>query len=507
MKFNADFHIHSHFSRATSAELVPGVLDYWARLKGLSLLGTGDFTHPGWLRELKESLAPVGEGVYGLKPEVAARQSLQASFLPESQVRFVLSAEISTIYKKNGKVRKVHQVALAPDFETVEKIQRRLTALGGNITSDGRPILGMDSRDLLELLLECHPDIIFIPAHIWTPWFSVLGSKSGFDSLAECFADLTPYIHAVEMGLSTDAPMNWMCSMLDSFVLTAGSDAHSPERLGRNAVVFSGEIDYPTILQGLRDVNSGAYRGVISLFPQEGKYHYDGHRKCGICWSPRETLENRGLCGVCGKPVTVGVMHRVVRLSDRDYPEERPERAPFHSIIPLKEILGEIRRVSADSRKVAADYLELLKKGGPELYVLLEAPLEEVSRAGGAKVAEAVRRMRERRVKVREGYDGLYGVVTVFGKDETLDGSGQELLFQELAAAPVPEPEVRELVSFDLTESRRLLRERLLEGEMIPESDTGPTLRELNPEQLAAVRHQGVRRWSSPDRERGKPAS
>ncbi len=317
MRFAADLHIHSHFSLATSRQLVPEHLDLWARIKGLSLLGTGDFTHPGWLEELKEKLVPAGQGLFRLKPDF--KQGAEVPPVPtlSSEVRFILSAEISTIYKKNGRVRKVHSVILAPDFASAEKINQALLKLEANLSSDGRPILGLDARNLLEITLESSPDCLFIPAHIWTPWFSVLGSKSGFDNVKECFDDLTPHIKAVETGLSTDPAMNAICSFLDAFTLLSNSDAHSPEKLGRNANLFDCPLDYYAVKKGLTGENPDSFLGTIDLYPQEGKYHYDGHRKCGVRWDPLQTLENQGLCPHCGRPVTIGVMNRVAQLADR----------------------------------------------------------------------------------------------------------------------------------------------------------------------------------------------
>jgi len=272
MRFIADLHIHSHFSRATSKLLTPEYLDYYAGLKGIKVVGTGDFTHPGWLSELKEKTAADGYGFLRLKKEYKTDTPFR-----NSDTRFLLTAEISNIYKRNGKVRKVHNVILSPDFEEAEKINHRLINLGGNLTSDGRPILGLDSRNLLEIVLECSEDNYFIPAHIWTPWFSMLGSKSGFDAPEECFADLTKYIHTIETGLSTDPPMNWLCSFLDNFTLVSNSDSHSPEKLGRNANIFNTDLSYNSLIEALKNGNPEKFQGTIDLFPEEGKYHYDGH--------------------------------------------------------------------------------------------------------------------------------------------------------------------------------------------------------------------------------------
>ncbi|MCU0289687.1 MAG: UvrD-helicase domain-containing protein, partial [Acidobacteria bacterium] len=501
MKYIADFHIHSHYSRATSAQLVPEYLDYWARLKGITVIGTGDFTHPGWTKELKEKLAPTPNepGLFILKKEYHDKKT-ETPFLPVAPVRFMLTAEISNIYKKHDKVRKVHNMIFAPDFQTVEKIQQKLTHLKANITSDGRPILGMDSRDLLELMLDCSPDIFFIPAHIWTPWFSILGSKSGFDTVSECFDDLSGHIYALETGLSTDPPMNWMCRFLDKYTLVSNSDAHSPERLGRNATCFNTELSYQAMTQALKTGDLNHFSGTIDLFPQEGKYHYDGHRKCGICWNPVETLKNNNRCSVCHKPVTVGVMNRVVQLSDRDNLEERPNRAPFYSIIPLKEILGEISGVGANSRKVDCEYMNILNKGYTELGILLDVPLAEIEKISGYRLAEAVSRMRNREVHVKEGFDGEYGVITLFDKKEggIFPGTNQGLLFKETCQpknSQAVKTERRQMINFDLSEYHRLQKQIPVKQEPGKPISTGYAEYEeenqsgLNPGQWAAARH------------------
>jgi DNA helicase-2/ATP-dependent DNA helicase PcrA len=497
MKFIADLHIHSHYSRATSKDLVPEYLDYHARLKGITVIGTGDFTHPGWTKELKEKLEPAEDGLFKLKPTLKNDNSTQTPFLPESPVRFMLTAEISNIYKKNDKVRKVHNLIFAPDFKTVDKIQQKLTAIDANITSDGRPILGLDSRNLLEMMLECSENIFFTPAHVWTPWFSALGSKSGFDSIEECYADLSHHIHAVETGLSTDPPMHWMCSFLDKYTLISNSDAHSLEKLGRNATCFDTELSYIAMIDALKTGNPERFGGTIDLFPQEGKYHYDGHRKCGICWDPVQTLKNNSRCTVCRRPVTVGVMNRVVQLSDRENLEERPNRAPFYSIIPLREILAEIEGVGPNSKRVDTEYFNLLKTGHPELEILLDIPFSEIERIGAPQLAEAVRRMRNREVRVKEGYDGEYGVITVFEKNEIRPSrsTAQGFLFDEPAVdtpsghTPPPRPERRKIINFDLSEYR-LLQKRQPQSKPLEETDEPEEEGSgLNPEQLAAVNH------------------
>ena len=489
MKFVADLHIHSHFSRATSKSLTPENLDLHAGTKGIKVVGTGDFTHPGWLEELKEKTEPDGTGLFRLKKEYR----MESPF-GNNETRFMLTAEISSIYKRGGKVRKVHNVVLAPGFEEAEKINQRLLNLGGNLTSDGRPILGLDSRDLLEIVLECGDYNYFIPAHIWTPWFSMLGSKSGFDSLEECFADLAPHIHTIETGLSTDPPMNWLCSFLDKVTLVSNSDAHSPDRLGRNANVFNTELSYHAMIEALQKGDPEKYLGTIDMFPQEGKYHYDGHRKCNVCWDPAETLRHNSICPACNRPVTVGVMNRVIQLSDREDISNRPNPLPFRSIIPLKEMLSEIAGVGVKSKKVEADYNQILQKLGTELDILMEIPLDEIESKTKPVLAEAIRRMRNREIIVREGYDGEYGVINVFRPGETLKYETSNVLFQTETQPP---PEPRALINFDLKGIQKLLHQKEEMENIAAEKqekyenrkETIETFDNLNEQQFEAIQH------------------
>ncbi len=489
MKFIADLHIHSHFSRATSKTLTPEYLDFHAAMKGIKVVGTGDFTHPGWLEELKEKTEPDGNGFLKLKKGY----QMESPF-SDNETRFLLTAEISNIYKRGGKVRKVHNIVLVSGFEEAEKINRRLLNLGGNLTSDGRPILGLDSRDLLEIVLECDENNYFIPAHIWTPWFSMLGSKSGFDSLEECYADLSPHIHTIETGLSTDPPMNWLCSFLDNVTLVSNSDAHSPDRLGRNANIFNSDLSYDSLTEALRTGNPKKYLGTIDMFPQEGKYHYDGHRKCNVCWNPAETLRNQTICPVCKKPVTVGVMNRVIQLSDREEISERPNKLPFRSIIPLKEMLSEIAGVGVKSKKVEAEYQQTIQTLGKELDILLELPLGDIEKKSSATLAEAIRRMRNREIYVQEGYDGEYGVIQVFKPGEAKNFEATNALFQMEKPAP---PEQRALINFDLKDVQKLLHQKEQMENMAAEQEETyatettdkPAFDNLNPEQLGAVQY------------------
>ncbi len=435
MEYIADLHIHSHFSIATSKELVPEHLDLWGRIKGITVVGTGDFTHPGWTEELQAKLERAEPGLFQVKPELRLDQGPILDRTSNGHVRFVLSAEISTIYKKGDKTRKVHHVILAPDFDTVARIQRSLGKIG-NITSDGRPILGLDSRDLLEIALEASEDIVFIPAHIWTPWFSALGDKSGFNSIDECYGDLAGHIHAIETGLSSDPPMNWRCSFLDRFTIISNSDAHSPQKLGREANLLNAELSYPGLAGAIRSGDPKRFLGTVEFFPEEGKYHHDGHRKCNVSWDPRETAKYDGICPVCGKRVTVGVLNRVTQLADRAAEQSRIERPPFYSMIPLKEILSEIIGVGPNSKKVALHYDELIRKAGSEFALLLHQSVPRVREIGGDVLAEAVGRMRSGRVHVHAGYDGEFGKIKAFTEKERQAFSGQGVLFPDMPSVP-----------------------------------------------------------------------
>lgn len=423
----ADLHIHSHYSRATSKDLDFEHLAQWAQLKGVEIVATGDISHPGWLQEIRDKLEPAEEGLFRLKPDLARIVQVEVPQACHGDVRFLLGGEISNIYKRPDPtartrdenatdVRKVHNLIFAPSLDAVEKIQIALEKIG-NIRADGRPILGLDSRDLLELILTADADCTLIPAHIWTPWFSMLGSKSGFDSVEACFGDLTSHIFALETGLSSDPPMNWRVSNLDGYTLVSNSDAHSPQKLAREATIFHCDRSYGAIFQALRSGDPQRFGGTIEFFPEEGKYHSDGHRKCGVCWSPIETLARGGKCSVCGKPVTVGVAHRVERLADRP-PGSKPARThPYASLIPLPEILAEIHTVGAQSRRVQREYHRLLDVLGPELVILRRTPIEEIRRAGGDLLAEGIDRMRRGHVLVQGGYDGEYGVIKVLAPE------------------------------------------------------------------------------------------
>ncbi|MDR1318281.1 MAG: UvrD-helicase domain-containing protein, partial [Treponema sp.] len=492
MRIIADLHIHSRYSRATSSKLTPPHLDRWAQIKGIDLVGTGDCTHPRWLAELREQFEDAEEGLYVLKekirrdfasgraveeelprPGAALPDGVGGTDNPAPAPRFVLTGEISTIYKRDGKTRKVHHLVMLPDFRAAAAFQTRLERVG-NIVSDGRPILGLDSRDLLALLLETDERSVLVPAHIWTPWFSALGAKSGFDSIEECYGDLTAYIPAIETGLSSNPPMNWALSALDPFSIISNSDAHSPDKLGREATIFDMELSYPALKTALGAAGVPGILGTVEFFPQEGKYHYDGHRKCGVCLEPeeaaallagttaggisgREAAAESGagpLCPVCGRPLTRGVMGRVLELADRPVDERQaapPEpdsgnRRPYYSLIPLREILGEILETGPGSKRAGAAYRGLIERAGSEFSILLDTEpsgLEKTKLPGlsGELLAEALERMRRGEVSIRPGYDGEYGAVSVFAHNGRRDEGGG--LFDDPPPKAPPPEEVK----------------------------------------------------------------
>ena len=423
--FIADFHIHSKYSRATSKECIPELLELWARRKGLDLIGTGDFTHPAWREELKDKLVPSEDGLYVLKKEFHREEAIpNADFNP----RFILSSEISSIYKKNGKVRKVHNVILLPRLEDAEALSRRLEAIG-NLHSDGRPILGLDSRDLLQITLDVCPDAIFIPAHIWTPHFSLFGAYSGFDDITECFEDLTEHIYALETGLSSDPSMNWRLSALDKFTLVSNSDAHSPANLAREANLFDTALSYPQILRALQNRDTREFYGTIEFFPEEGKYHYDGHRTCKVCMKPVDTQAASGICPVCGGRLTVGVLHRVEALADRSEGFIPPNAKHFESLVPLHEVIASSLGLTTASIRVKKEYDNLIHALGPELFILREASFGDIEHKAGPLIAEGIRRLRCGKVEIQPGYDGEYGKIKLLDKREIELLSGQFSFF------------------------------------------------------------------------------
>ncbi|GAB4406146.1 MAG: endonuclease Q family protein [Thermodesulfovibrionales bacterium] len=423
MRFIADLHIHSKYSRATSKDMSPESIWKWAQLKGISVIGTGDFTHPKWFKEIDEKLQSTGNGLFML------RSDLMTNDIPDlckADVFFMLTAEISCIYSKNGKTRKIHSILFVPDFASAAKINIALAKIG-NLNADGRPILGLDARELLKIVMNEAPDGMFIPAHAWTPHFSIFGAESGFDSFEECFEDLTPYIYAIETGLSSDPLMNWRLSALDKITLLSNSDAHSPAKIGREANLFDTDISYKPMMDAIKTRKE--FLGTIEFFPEEGKYHYDGHRTCGISLTPKETLKHNYLCPVCGKKVTVGVMHRVEKLADRKE-GFKPKGSPsFHSIIPLPEIISEVLKVGANSKAVDKEYQSLLQKLGSEFKILMDVPLGDIERAGSPLIREAISRMRKGDVHIAPGYDGEYGKIKIFEAVERKEIKGQPMLF------------------------------------------------------------------------------
>ena len=411
MKTIADLHIHSRFSMATSREGTPENLDFWARKKGISLIGTGDFTHPVWREELKERLVTEGNGLYRLRDEYVKEESRK---FPGKGTRFVVSGEISSIYKKNGKTRKVHNVILLPSLEAADAMAQRLEKIG-NIHSDGRPILGLDSHDLLEMMLDVCPEGILIPAHIWTPHFSVIGAKSGFDSVEECFEELTLYVHALETGLSSDPAMNWRISKLDRYQLVSNSDAHSPSKLGREANLL--DIDYS--YEGLyRAIQTGeGLEGTVEFFPEEGKYHFDGHRKCGVSLSPVEAERLGGICPVCGKKLTMGVDHRVEQLADREEGFVKEDGKKYESLVPLPEVISACMGYSTASKKVQGCFEQMLQTLGTEFDILRNVPSEDIKSCAGERIAEGIENVRTGNVKRIPGYDGEYGKIQLFDEN------------------------------------------------------------------------------------------
>ena len=411
MKMIGDLHIHSRFSMATSKEGTPENLDFWARKKGISLIGTGDFTHPVWREELKERLVSEGNGLYRLRDAYVKEESRK---FPGEGTRFVVSGEISSIYKKNGKTRKVHNVILLPSLEAADAMAQRLEKIG-NIHSDGRPILGLDSHDLLEMMLDVCPEGILIPAHIWTPHFSVLGAKSGFDSVEECFEELTPYVHALETGLSSDPAMNWRISKLDRYQLVSNSDAHSPSKLGREANLLDIDCSYEGLYRALQ--TGEGLEGTVEFFPEEGKYHFDGHRKCGVSLSPVEAERLGGICPVCGKKLTMGVDHRVEQLADRAEGFVKKDGKKYESLVPLPEVISACMGYSTASKKVQGCFEQMIQTLGTEFDILRNVPSEDIKSCAGERIAEGIENVRNGKVKRIPGYDGEYGKIQLFDEN------------------------------------------------------------------------------------------
>ena len=416
MQFIADFHIHSKYSRATARDMDLEALDKWGKIKGIKVLGTGDFTHPEWLKNLKEKLSLAEPGLFKLRKD-------------DTGTRFILTSEISCIYSKNNKVRKIHIIVFAPSFEAVDNINARL-GLIGNLKSDGRPILGLDAKELAKIVLGASKDCLVAPAHIWTPWFSIFGSKSGFDSVEECFEDYSKYIYAGETGLSSDPAMNWRLSALDKIAMISNSDAHSPSKIGREANVFDLPfLSYDSIIAAIKTKDPRNFLYTIEFFPEEGKYHYDGHRVCGISLSPEKSKKYNNICPTCGKPLTIGVMNRVAELADRPVGFKPQGAIPFKSLVPLVEIIAESLGVGVVAKQVAAEYKKIIKSFGSEFKILLDATKSELASATLPEIAEGIIRVREGRVFIEPGYDGVYGKVRIFSQGEQKKISKQKTLF------------------------------------------------------------------------------
>ncbi|HEY4476306.1 MAG: DNA helicase UvrD [Candidatus Wildermuthbacteria bacterium RIFCSPLOWO2_02_FULL_47_9c] len=411
MKFVGDFHIHSKYARATSQDMVPENLDVWAKKKGIKVLGTGDFTHPAWFADLKSKLSEQEPGLY----------ALQGS---DSGTRFVFSSEISCIYSKKGRVRRIHLLLLVPSLQAAASINNRLDSRG-NLRSDGRPILGIDATEVLKIALDASPEALVIPSHAWTPWFSVFGSKSGFDSLEECFDEYAKHIHAIETGLSSDPPMNWRLSALDKIALISNSDCHSLAKMGREANVFDTELSYPGIRDAIVTKDPKKFLSTIEFFPEEGKYHYDGHRLCQVCFSPAESRSRNNICPKCGRELTIGVLNRVEELADRPPFDKstggKPEGAiPFKSLIPLQEIIAEALHMGVVAKQCRAEYEKLISAFGNEFAVLLEAEPRELQAATLPAISQAIAQVRAGQVIIEPGYDGEYGKIQIFGKQEEM---------------------------------------------------------------------------------------
>lgn len=419
MRFIADLHVHSRFSMATSRNLDLEHLYLSAQLKGITVVATGDITHPAWFQEILEKLEPAEPGLYRLKPHIERTCDLSVPTSCRSIVRFILNSEISCIYKKNCKVRKIHNLVFFPTLADAEIMNRKLADIG-NIAADGRPILGLDARNLLEMVLETNEQAFLVPAHIWTPWFSLLGSRSGFNTLDECFDDLSHHIFAVETGLSSDPAMNWRISFLDRLSLISNSDAHSPEKLGREANIFDTELSYPAIKEALENKATQKFLGTYEFYPEEGKYFLDGHRNCGICFSPDSTVIYKGKCPVCSNPLTIGVLNRVEELSDRKLGEYPHHTLPYFSRIPLKEILAKILKTSVTSKKVMKSYLHAITVLGSELEILDAVDLSKFGTVGIPLLTEAIERTRNGRIHITPGFDGKFGTIQIFDENESI---------------------------------------------------------------------------------------
>ncbi|OGZ85287.1 MAG: DNA helicase UvrD [Candidatus Staskawiczbacteria bacterium RIFOXYD1_FULL_39_28] len=417
MKFVGDFHIHSKYSRAVSPSMDLDNLDRWAVIKGIKVMGTGDFTHPKWFGEIKEKLEPAEAGLFKLRGA-------------DSPTRFLLTSEISCIYKKGGKVRKVHIIIFAPSIEAVDKINTQLNKIG-NLHSDGRPILGLDAKELTKIVLDADKNCLVVPAHAWTPWFAVFGSKSGFDSLEDCFDEYTKYIYAIETGLSSDPAMNWRLSQLDNVTLISNSDSHSPQKIGREANVFDAELSYAGIADAIKTKDKNKFLYTIEFFPEEGKYHFDGHKDCSLSFSPKESKKHGNVCPKCKKPLIIGVLSRVNELADRPEGFVPKNAVPFRSLIPLNEIIAESIGTTVASKDVPKYYNNLINNLGNEFNILLDAGRKDIEKNSLPEIAEGVIRMREGKVLIEPGYDGAYGKIKIFSDEEKMQRNKKRAVSQK----------------------------------------------------------------------------
>ncbi|MBI3615694.1 MAG: DNA helicase UvrD [Candidatus Omnitrophica bacterium] len=411
MKIVADFHLHSRYSRATSSQLDLDLLARWAKYKGIGLLGTGDATHPLWLAELKQKLKPTSGGLYEYQG-----------------ILFLPTAEVNNTFVSGGKSKRIHNLLFFPSIEAAEKVNSRLSRYG-DLSSDGRPTLSLSARDLVKLVLEVSPDILIVPAHVWTPWFSVFGANSGFDTVEECFGDQAKEIFCLETGLSSDPAMNWRLSRLDRYTLISNSDSHSASRLGREANVFECEPSTSEILRILKTKDTKRFLYTVEFFPEEGKYHFDGHRNCKTRISPEESEKTQNRCPVCGRKVTIGVMHRVKELADRPEGVQLPNQIPFRNMVPLDQIIADARGVGVQSKAVEQEYMDLVQRVGTEFEILLELPEDLLIKNLQPKVAEGILKVRRREVKILPGYDGEYGVVKIFQEGQQPAAEKQMTLF------------------------------------------------------------------------------
>lgn len=437
MRYYADLHIHSKYARACSPQLTPENIDLWCRIKGLGLVATGDFTHPKWFAELSEKLEPKGNGLYQLRANFRLKEAkFKQDVLPD--VHFIVGTEVACIYKHDGATRRVHHCIFMPSLAAAAELNKRLTAQGRNLKADGRPILGMSSQDLLKLMLEIDARSVLIPAHAWTPWFAIFGSKSGYDSIPECFGEMSKHIFAIETGLSSDPPMNWRVTALDNVALVSHSDAHSLPNLGREADVFEGgELSYDAVMGAIRHASPRAVAagedknlplrltGTIEFFPDEGRYHYDGHRGCKVCLSPSQSAKLKNICPKCGRELTIGVLNRVEELADRGAGQKPPGALPFTSLIELDKIIAQAQGVkSRASKAVETEYWNLVSAGGGELATLLDCPVAELGKVTNQRVVEAISRLRRGKIAgVTPGYDGEYGHIALFSESESPQAS------------------------------------------------------------------------------------